>query len=86
VNDESDLHNEKHSSPRNSTDAGRQIDFNDEQSKSAFDSIRVNFGPDSNFNEHSERHEQKQHALRISMSRFTRTSESEPKYRMTDVP
>jgi hypothetical protein len=31
VNDESDLHHEKELSPTNSTEAGRQIDFSDEQ-------------------------------------------------------
>jgi hypothetical protein len=30
VNDESDVHKENEDSPRNSTEAGRQIDVNDE--------------------------------------------------------
>jgi hypothetical protein len=59
VNDESDLHPLKHPSPRNSTDAGRQIDFNDEQPESALASIRVSVDPDSNCNEQSELHESK---------------------------
>jgi hypothetical protein len=48
VNDESDVHEEKEDSPRNSTAAGRQIDFNDEHSQNARASIRVSFEPDSN--------------------------------------
>jgi hypothetical protein len=36
VNDESQSQKEKESGPRYSTDAGRQIDFNDEQPENAF--------------------------------------------------
>jgi hypothetical protein len=35
VNDESEQHPEKHLLPRNSTDDGRQIDFNVEQPENA---------------------------------------------------
>jgi hypothetical protein len=56
VNDQSDLHLEKDSLPRNSTDAGRKIDCNDEQPESAPDSIRVSFDPDSNVNDESDWH------------------------------
>jgi hypothetical protein len=43
----------KELSPRNSTEAGRQIDCNDEQPESVFDSIRVGFDPDSKANDES---------------------------------
>jgi hypothetical protein len=54
VNDQSELQSETGICPRNSTDAGRQIDFNDEQPKSVFGSIRVSFEPDANENDESE--------------------------------
>jgi hypothetical protein len=60
VNDESRQQQEKDSSPRNSTDAGRQIDCNDEQLENALDSIRVSCDPDSNSSEQSELHNVKQ--------------------------
>jgi hypothetical protein len=66
VNDESDLHNEKDSSPRNSTEAGRQIDSNDEQPESALGSIRVCFDPDSNVNDESDSHGEKDSSPRNS--------------------
>jgi hypothetical protein len=47
VNDESDLQRSKHRSQRISTEAGMQIDCNDEQWESASASIRVSFDPDS---------------------------------------
>jgi hypothetical protein len=56
VNDESDVHNLKASSPINSTEAGIQIDSNDEQRSSALASIRVSFDPDSNVNDESDLH------------------------------
>jgi hypothetical protein len=52
--------------PRNSTEAGRQIDFNDEQSETAFASIWVSFDPDSNVNEESDVHLWKQLSPRNS--------------------
>jgi hypothetical protein len=39
VNDDSELHELKELLPRNSTEAGRQIDFNNEQPESAWASI-----------------------------------------------
>jgi hypothetical protein len=48
VNDESDLQGDKELSPRNFTDAGRQIDWNDEQSESALASISSRVDSDSN--------------------------------------
>jgi hypothetical protein len=59
-NDESDSHQLKHFSPRNSTDAGRKMDSNDEQRESAFDSIRLSFDPDSNVNDESDSHLRKE--------------------------
>jgi hypothetical protein len=56
VNGESNPHPENELSPRNSTEAGRQIDFNDEEPESAFASIRVSFDPDSNVNDESNSH------------------------------
>jgi hypothetical protein len=41
VNVESDWHQNKEPSPRNSTEAGRQIDSNDEHFECEFPSIRV---------------------------------------------
>jgi hypothetical protein len=60
VNDESDLQWEKEPSPRNSTEAGRQIDLSDEQELSEFAAIRVSFDPDSNVNDESEVHDLKE--------------------------
>jgi hypothetical protein len=48
VNDESESQLEKELSPRNSTEAGRQIDFNDEQPRRAFASIRLSSDLNSN--------------------------------------
>jgi hypothetical protein len=45
-------------------DRGRHIDFNDEQSEKAFASIRVSFDPDSNVNDESDLHEEKELAPR----------------------
>jgi hypothetical protein len=49
VNDESDEHDEKELTPRNSTEAGRQIDFNDEQFWN--DRIPISCSSDLNSNE-----------------------------------
>jgi hypothetical protein len=43
----------------NSSEAGRPIDVNDEQSERAFDSIRASFGLYSNVNEESELQDEK---------------------------
>jgi hypothetical protein len=48
------------------SEAGRQIDFNDEQPESAVDSIRVSFDPDSNVKSESEPHHEKQSTPRDS--------------------
>jgi hypothetical protein len=60
------LHDEKQPSPRNSTEAGREIDLNDEQEENAFASIRISFDPDSNVNDESELHDEKQPSPRNS--------------------
>jgi hypothetical protein len=60
------LHPQKEFSPRNSTEAGRQIDSNDEQSQSALDSIRVSFDPDSNVNDESDLQPEKDFSPRNS--------------------
>jgi hypothetical protein len=54
VNDESDLQSQKTSSPISSTEAGREIDCNDEQPESALLSILVSFESNSNVNDESE--------------------------------
>jgi hypothetical protein len=56
ANDESDSDHKKTPSPRNLSEAGRQIDCNDEQPESARFSIRVSFDPDSNVNDESDLH------------------------------
>jgi hypothetical protein len=66
VNDESELHMAKERFPRRSTDAGRQIDCNDEQPWSAYASIRASFDPDSNVNEESDLQHQKDFSPRNS--------------------
>jgi hypothetical protein len=66
VNDESSVHFEKELSPRNSTDAGRQIDCNDEQPESARDSIRLSFDLYSNVNNESDLHNEKERLPRNS--------------------
>jgi hypothetical protein len=86
ANDESERHDLKQDGPRNSTDAGRQINSNDSQDESAYSSIRFSFEPGSNVNKQSEEEEEKLYGLRISMSRFNETVESEPKYRITEMP
>jgi hypothetical protein len=60
------LHDEKEFSPRNATDDGRQIDFNDEHLASARASIRVSLDPHSNVNDESDSHDEKQSQPRIS--------------------
>jgi hypothetical protein len=60
VNNESELQDEKELSPRNSTDAGRQIDANEQQSEKACVSIRVSLDPDSNVNDERESHDEKE--------------------------
>jgi hypothetical protein len=66
VNDERVQQPEKHSLPINSTEAGRQIDFNDKQLENAFDAIRVSFDPDSNVNDESDMHSEKDSSPRNS--------------------
>jgi hypothetical protein len=51
VNDESNLQPEKQRDPRDSTEAGTQIDLKDEQAGNAPCPIRVSFDPDSNVND-----------------------------------
>jgi hypothetical protein len=51
--DEGDLHDSKDFSPRHSTEAGRQIDCNDEQPQNVAASISASFDPDSNVNDES---------------------------------
>jgi hypothetical protein len=46
-------------------DAGRQIDFNDEQPANACASIRVSCDPDSNVNDESESQKVKQPSYKI---------------------
>jgi hypothetical protein len=60
------VHSLKEASPRISTDAGRQIDFNEEQGESARASIRVSFDPGSNVNDESESHSLKEASPRNS--------------------
>jgi hypothetical protein len=60
VNDESDLQEAKDSSPRNSTDAGREMRCSDGQSESAYASIRTSFDPVSNVNDESAVHSEKE--------------------------
>jgi hypothetical protein len=56
MNVESEVHPQKELLPRDSIEAGRQIDCNDEQLESASSSIRVSFDPDSNVNDDNEVH------------------------------
>jgi hypothetical protein len=63
-----------------------QIDFNDEQSRNAQDSIRISLEPDSNANEEMEEQSEKHPSHRISISRLNVIDSSKPKYRMTLVP
>jgi hypothetical protein len=42
------------------SDAGKSIDFSDEQPESALASIRVSFDPDSNVNDESDLHDEKE--------------------------
>jgi hypothetical protein len=60
VNDDIDVHPEKELFPRYSTEAGRQIDFNDEQPENADPSIRVSFDSGSNVNDDIDLHLQKE--------------------------
>jgi hypothetical protein len=54
ITEESELHSEKHPSPKNSTDAGRMISIKP-VSENARLSIRDNIDPDSNLTEESDR-------------------------------
>jgi hypothetical protein len=65
-NVESALHDHKQDPPRDSTDAGMQIDCNDEQPRSAFVPIRVSFDPELNENDESELHNKKEESPRNS--------------------
>jgi hypothetical protein len=58
----SELQDLKERTPRNSTEAGRQIDWSDKQPESALASIRISPDPDSNVNDESELHDEKQSA------------------------
>jgi hypothetical protein len=80
------VHDEKDHCPRNSTEEGRQIGCNDEQSESAFDSIRASIEAGSNVNEQSERQPQKEPERRISILRDNGTVGADPKYRINEVP
>jgi hypothetical protein len=60
------MHDEKELSPTNSTEAGRQIDSNDEQPQSALASIRLSFDPDRNVNDESDVHSEKELSPRNS--------------------
>jgi hypothetical protein len=55
VIEESNLHKEKHASPKTSTDAGRMISTKSFR-KNAYFSIRDNFNSDSNVTEESDLH------------------------------
>jgi hypothetical protein len=48
------------------SEAGRQIESNDEQSESAYASIRVSLDPDSNVNDESDVHDENKRASRHS--------------------
>jgi hypothetical protein len=61
----SDLHSEKHSSVKTSTDAGRTI-LTNEVRRNACHSIRDNFEPDSNIIETSDLHSKKDRAAKTS--------------------
>jgi hypothetical protein len=52
--------------PRNPTEAGRQMDFNNSHDQNAFRSIRVSFDPGSNVNDKTDLHEQREAAPRNS--------------------
>jgi hypothetical protein len=60
------LHDERESSPRISTEAGRQIDCNDEQLESADAPIRISFDPASNANDERDLHDERESSPRIS--------------------
>jgi hypothetical protein len=60
------VHSENELSPRNSTEAGRQIDINDEQPPSASDSIRVSFDPNAKVNDESDVQSEKELSPRNS--------------------
>jgi hypothetical protein len=64
------VHEPKQESPIISTDDGMQIDRNDEQSRKAFDSIRISLESDSNVNEEMEEQYEKHPAQRTSISRL----------------
>jgi hypothetical protein len=66
MNEERDVHPEKHCAQRISTVPGIQIDVNDEQPQNIPDSIRINLDRDSKTNEESEQQEQKHSEPRIS--------------------
>jgi hypothetical protein len=63
---ESELQSANGNCPRNPSDAGRQIDCNEEQPESARASIRVSFEPDSNVNDASDVHPKKDSSPRNS--------------------
>jgi hypothetical protein len=66
VNNESDLQDKKDFGPMNSTDAGRHIDFNEEQLERAYASMPFSLEPNSNVNVESDLHEKKELSPRNS--------------------
>jgi hypothetical protein len=58
IMNKSELHERKERGPRNPTDAGRQIDFNDEQTENVDASIRITFDPNSNVHGEMEMHDE----------------------------
>jgi hypothetical protein len=73
LREESDLHKEKHSSPKTSTDAGTMISTKPVP-LNALISIRDNLDPDSNLTEESDLHSQKHSTPKTSTDAGRMTS------------
>jgi hypothetical protein len=76
----------KELSPMMVTERGRQIDCNDAQRESAFVSIRLSFDPDSNVNDESEEHDEKEFSERNSTKEGTQTDRNDEKCTNKSAP
>jgi hypothetical protein len=73
VTEESDLHQQKHPSPKTSTDEGRMISTKPVPRNASF-SIRDSIDPDSNVTEESNSHHEKHFSHKNSAERGTLTN------------
>jgi hypothetical protein len=82
----SDSHEEKEPAPRNSTNAGRHITFNDEQPEKVFETMQYSFDPDSNVNDERDVQDMKELSPRNLTEAGTQIECNEEHPRNADSP